>query len=112
MTRRELFSAVAAAGLTARTAFSEQAAFPGVPFREYSRCLPDHLRHLAKKAVDKREAGIAKLISPAAVEARQKWVRATLWKIIGGMPERTPLNARTTGSFERPGYRVENTLYE
>lgn len=112
MTRRELFSAVAAAGLTARTAFPEQAAFPGVPFREYSRCLPDHLRHLAKQAVGKREAGIAKLISPAAVEARQKWVRATLWKLIGGMPERTPLNARITGSFERPGYRVENTLYE
>ena len=28
------------------------------------------------------------------------------------MPERTPLNARTTGSFEREGYRVEKVIYE
>jgi dienelactone hydrolase len=39
-------------------------------------------------------------------------VRATLWKLIGGMPERTPLNARTTGSFERDGYRLEKVIYE
>ena len=28
------------------------------------------------------------------------------------MPERTPLNARTVGSFEREGYRVEKVVYE
>jgi dienelactone hydrolase len=28
------------------------------------------------------------------------------------MPERTPLNARTIGSFERSGYRVEKVIYE
>jgi len=43
------------------------------------------------------------------MEARQKWVRETLWKLIGGMPVRTPLNARTTGSFEREKYKVEKS---
>ena len=28
------------------------------------------------------------------------------------LPARTPLNARVTGSFERPGYRVENIVFE
>jgi dienelactone hydrolase len=28
------------------------------------------------------------------------------------MPDRTPLNARTVGTFERPGYRVEKVVYE
>ncbi|MGB9605446.1 MAG: alpha/beta hydrolase family protein, partial [Bryobacteraceae bacterium] len=28
------------------------------------------------------------------------------------MPERTPLNARVVGSFERPGYRLEKVVYE
>ncbi len=99
VTRRELFAAALAP-------------FPGAHFRQYSRCLPDYLRHLAKQAVEKRNSEIAKLVSPAAVEARQKWARATLWKLIGGMPERTPLNARTTGSFDRLGYKVEKILYE
>jgi cephalosporin-C deacetylase-like acetyl esterase len=30
----------------------------------------------------------------------------------GGEPERTPLNARTLGGFERDGYRVEKLVYE
>jgi dienelactone hydrolase len=91
---------------------AETPPFPGARFHQYSRCLPDYLRYLAKNAVTKREAALAKLVSPEAVHARQKWVRATLWKLIGGEPERTPLNARTTGSFERDRYRVEKLVYE
>jgi dienelactone hydrolase len=55
---------------------------------------------------------LAKLVSADAIAARQKWVRSTLWKLIGGMPERMPLNARTTGTFERDRYRVENLIFE
>src|SRR5207249_10379923 len=52
------------------------------------------------------------LFRSAAIQARQKWVRETFWKLAGGMPERTPLHARTVGSFDREGYRVEKVLYE
>ncbi len=117
MTRRELFSSLLVTGAAGTATFSalaaaEQPPFPGTPFHAYSRCLPDYLRGLAKKAVEKRDAELAKLVTPAAVEARQKWARETLWKLIGGMPERTPLKARTTGSFERDGYKVEKVIYE
>ena len=36
----------------------------------------------------------------------------TFWKLVGGMPERTPLNPRTVGSFDRAGYRLEKVVYE
>ena len=114
MTRREIFSSLLFAGAASRFAVparaAEEAVFPGTPFHNYSRCLPDYLRDLAKKAVEKRDAELAKLTTPAAIQARQKWVRETLWKLIGGMPERTPLNARTTGSFEREKYRVDKVV--
>ena len=116
MTRRDLFSSIIFAGAAptlARPAHAaEQAQFPGTKFHPYWRCLPDYLRTLATKAAEKRDAELAKLTTPAAIEARGKWARETLWKLIGGMPERTPLNARTTGSFERDKYKVEKVVYE
>lgn len=116
MTRRELFSSLLLYGATNSAAFSTEATrlppFPGTPFHQYPRCLPEYLRRLAKNAVERRNTDLAKLVSPAAIEARRKWVRETLWKLIGGVPERTTLNARTTGSFERERYRVEKVIYE
>ena len=72
-----------------------------VNYRDYSRCLPDYLSALVREAYESRNAAIRELNSAAAVEARQKWVRDTLWKLAGGMPERTPLNQRSMGGFER-----------
>jgi len=46
------------------------------------------------------------------VRERQRWVRETFWRLVGGEPRRTPLNARVLGSFERPGYRLEKIVYE
>lgn len=46
------------------------------------------------------------------VRRRQSWIRKTFWKLIGGMPERTPLNLRVVGGFQRRGYHVENLIYE
>src|SRR5689334_24889270 len=67
---------------------------------------------MAERAYRERNAEIAKLTAPGAIKARQQWIAETFWKLAGGKPERTPLNARTTGSFERAGYRVENVVYE
>jgi len=106
-TRRELF-ALAACGAALRAT----AQTPVRIYRDYPRCLPDYLRSLADRAYRMRNAELAKLTTAAAVRARQEWVAETFWKIVGGKPERTPLNARTVGSFERPGYRVEKLIYE
>ncbi len=103
LTRRGLLLA-GAGGIAARAA--------RVNYRNYSRCLPDYLSALAREAYEARNRALRGLTSPAAIEARQNWVRDTLWKLAGGMPERTPLNQRSTGGFEREGYRVEKLVYE
>src|SRR5579872_786592 len=87
-------------------------ALSGFYYRDYSKCLPDFLTRLARDAYDKRNAALAGLTSADAIHARQEWVRETLWKLIGGEPERTPLQPRTTGHFERAAYSVEKVIYE
>ena len=89
-----------------------EASFPGVAYRNYSQCFPNYLRRLAAEAREKREAQLARLVSTQAVEDRQHWVRKTLIEMIGAFPEKTPLNARIVGSFDRQGYRVDRVMYE
>ena len=86
--------------------------YPGVKYRDYSRMLPDFLRRHAEAAYKKRNAALAALTTRASIAARRQWVRQTFWKLAGGELERTPLNARVTGSFERKRYRVEKVVYE
>ena len=80
--------------------------------RDYSRCLPDYLSSLARTAYEKRNRALAALTTPDAIHKRQRWATETLWTLIGGQPERTPLNARVTGTIERAGYRLEKVVYE
>jgi len=111
MTRRQIFSLPAWMAL-ARLGARGQSDFPGVAYREYARASPDYLRDLAARVHEARNREIAKLTSAEAIRARQQWVRETFWKLAGGMPQRTPLNTRTVGGFERAGYRVEKLVYE
>src|SRR5579884_2557327 len=103
LTRRTLLLA----GAGALAARAQRVEYP-----EYARCLPDFLAELARDAYLRRTQALAKLTTPAAIQARQHWVRETFWQLVGGMPERTPLNQRTTGAFEREAYRVEKLVYE
>jgi len=104
ITRRALLgSAAALTGL--------RAADP-IAYRDYSRCLPEHLRGLAVEAWRRRSARIASLTTPAAISEYQSWARATFLKLAGPLPERTPLNVRTVGAFDRDRYRVEKLVYE
>ena len=106
MTRRQLLgSALAASALRAQPA-------AGIRYREYARCLPDYLAALAADAYTRRNARIAGLKTPAAIHDYQAWARRTFTQLAGPLPERTPLNVRTTGGFERDRYRVEKLVYE
>ncbi len=89
-----------------------QAAFPGTAYRDYSRTMPDYLRRLAQDAYQRRNRALAAITTPAAARSRQQWARETFWKLTGGMPQRTPLNAKVTGRFERDTYSVEKVLFE
>ena len=84
----------------------------GFYYRDYSKCLPDYLTALAHTAYEKRNRELSLLTNAESIRKRQSWVRETFWKLIGGQLERTPLNARKTGGFERAGYRLEKVVYE
>ncbi len=116
MTRRQLLWALSAlppvASLRGAGTTSNSSTYPGVSYRDYFRCLPDFLEGLAAQAYTKRNAALAAVTTPAAVRDRQRWARETFWKVIGGEPERTPLNVRTLPGFEREHYRVEKLVYE
>lgn len=107
LTRREMFGLAAAAALARGQGLPER-----VPYPTYSRCLPDYLRSLASDAYQRRRTAMRKLSTPDAIHARQKWARETFLRIAGGLPDRTPLNLRVTGKFEREAYRVEKLVYE
>ena len=113
MKRREFF-ALPAAGLVAPAPRIQQPtrALPGARYRNYPRCLPDYLRTLAAAAYERRNRALTALTTPAAVRERQRWTRETFWKLTGGRPDTTPLNARVLGGFERPGYKLEKLVYE
>lgn len=113
MNRREWIKMGGATALTGVQASAWQATpYPGVSYRAYSKCLPEFLRELALAAHRNRAEAIAKIMTPEALAERKKWARQTFWSLTGEAPDRSPLNARTTGSFVRIGYRVDKVIFE
>src|SRR4051794_21511913 len=102
--------------MTRRTALALVAGATAVPaeirFRKYSECLPLFLKQLAREAYERRETALRGIRTPAGFRDRQTWARRTFWQLTGGEPERTSLNVRTTGSFERRAWVVEKVVYE
>lgn len=54
----------------------------------------------------------AEIRSRADAEADQREMRGKIQSIFGPWPEKTPLNARTTGIVERDTYRIEKVIFE
>ncbi len=89
-----------------------QESFPGTKFSDYSKCLPDYLSTLAREANAQRDAALNGLTSASRIQARQAYVRETLWQLIGGKEQPTDLKPKTTGQLKRSGYRVEKVIYQ
>src|ERR1700753_4071286 len=111
-TYRRLFAAQSPASSPGGGQKATLPCYPGVAYRDYFRALPDYLDELAAHAYETRNQKIATLTTPAAVRQYQQRCRETFWKLVGGAPERTPLNIHSVGGFEREHYRVEKLLYE
>jgi dienelactone hydrolase len=79
-----------------------------IRYREYARCLPDYVTTLAADAYRRRNERIAS----TPVREYQAWARRTFLQLAGPLPERTPLHLRTTGTVDRPAYRIEKVVYE
>ena len=74
--------------------------------------LASYMQKKAFELLDQREKEVAKLTTLEAVQARKRYVRDHIIRALGGLPERTPLNARVVGTLQRDGYRIEKIIFE
>ncbi|MFC1614458.1 alpha/beta hydrolase family protein [Gemmatimonadota bacterium] len=74
--------------------------------------LIQRLNHQAFSMLDQRANEVDLLQTAEHWKLRQQRVKKTLNEILGPWPEKTPLNARVTGTVNRPGYRIEKVIYE
>jgi cephalosporin-C deacetylase-like acetyl esterase len=80
-------------------------------FGHIREMLPDDMRRRAIELLDARARQAAQW-QASDVTKRRAYMREQTWKSLGGMPERTPLNARVTGTLERRLYRIEKVIFE
>jgi cephalosporin-C deacetylase-like acetyl esterase len=71
-----------------------------------------YLDTIAAGYTSARAANIASIHTRAEAEARQSKVRKQILSLIGGLPERTPLNPRVLGSTQADGFRIEKVLFD
>jgi cephalosporin-C deacetylase-like acetyl esterase len=81
-------------------------------FRSPRQMLPDSLNKMALAFLAEREQQIARLSTREEIAHRQRFIREKFLRAIGGLPERTPLNPKVTGTLKRDGYRIEKVIFE
>ncbi len=71
-----------------------------------------YLVRQAEKACQRWRSDYEARKTPEQIAAYQKRARAEALKSFDGLPERTPLNPRITGTVFRPDYRVDKVVFE
>lgn len=78
-----------------------------------SRLLYDYLLEIANTQFEKRREIISEACQDAeSVKKYQSLVKSKLLDITNTFPEKTPLNAKVTGTIECEDYRIENVVFE
>lgn len=72
----------------------------------------NYLDAIAAQDVAARHATVAAISTRSAAEARQAEVRRKVIALLGGLPERTPLNAKMLGVTQADGFRIEKVLFD
>ena len=80
-------------------------------FENIRHMLPSYMEREAQVLVASRKQGLD-VSTPEALMRRREFVRDHIVRAIGGVPERTPLNARTVETLDRQGYRIEKVIFE
>jgi cephalosporin-C deacetylase-like acetyl esterase len=80
-------------------------------FTKIRRMLPEYCRRVAEQQLETRRRQ-AEGWSAADFARRRESIRERLRQSVGGFPERTPLNARVTGTIDRGDYRIEKVIFE
>lgn len=77
-----------------------------------SASLYSHLQQEAYAALDRRGETYEQLKTPEQIREYQQRLREFFIQQLGGLPEQTPLNARTVRTIKADGYRIELVIYE
>ncbi len=109
MRRRDFLKTTAALVPSAGTVLAA-----GAP--SYGAEMPDMLlQYLARRLnalSAKWDQERAQVRTLAKIEQRNRYVRGKFIEMLGGLPQRTPLNPVVVRTFERDRYRVENVMYQ
>lgn len=119
LTRREILAAAACFTLSPRSVRQaggqeppRKDSDPLPPLNRFSRMVQeyfvDQVREVERQSLDRKHA----LQTAADAEAYVQDVRKRIRMAFGPEPERTPLNARVTGTVEREAYRIEKVIFE
>jgi hypothetical protein len=123
-TRRDFLAAnlIAAAGLATNPARmlatplepgeSDATSQPIRSDRDFWVDWPEYLTTAMNQARSRRMADLAAMRSVKDIQERITMIRSNLWNLMGGMPTRTPLNAKITRTSDRGQYKVENIVFE
>ena len=99
--------------LASASAFGQLSkADPNAPENAARSALIHTLDELAAKQTAARREEIAKIHTLAEAKARQAKVRATMLRLLGPLPERTPLNAQVLGETQLDGFRIQKILFD
>jgi cephalosporin-C deacetylase-like acetyl esterase len=78
----------------------------------YQTMIHDFIMGVARDQYTRRHNAVRNLINARELTYRQKYLRERLLEMIGGLPERTPLNARVVGKIDKGEVVIEKVIYE
>src|SRR5262249_35351591 len=78
----------------------------------YQTMIHDYIMGVARDQYTRRHNAIKNLMNARELSHRQKYLRERLLEMIGGLPARTPLNARVVGKIDKGDVIIEKIIYE
>jgi cephalosporin-C deacetylase-like acetyl esterase len=74
--------------------------------------LREQLNREAIARLEERRQQIARISTSEEIAQRRAYLREQMVRDLGGLPARTPLNARVVGTLDRDGYKIEKVIFE
>ena len=81
-------------------------------FQDIHGMLSSYLNNVGLQLLAQRQRQIEGLVTLEDVHRRGAYLRERMLEGLGGLPERTPLNARVVGVLQRPAYKIEKVIFE
>lgn len=81
-------------------------------FQQIQSMLPAYVNGRAATLLRERSAEIERISTKQGLEKRRAYIREKMIQALGGLPERTPLNARTVAVLDRGDYQIEKVIFE